>query len=322
MKKEGTAGVIRAGRGPGAPGRLANEHSLGRRIWKYRESYVLIAPFMILFTVFTVIPVLAAVGLSFTSFNMLQMPRFVWLQNYERLFLDDPIFFTVLKNTLIFAFLTGPLSYLLSFLFAWLINETGRRMRTFLTLVFYLPVLSGNIYFVWGFLFSSDSYGVINGLLMNLGILQEPVGWLIDQNTIMGVLIIVQLWMSLGTGFLTFVAGFQGMDNSLFEAGAIDGVRNRWQELVYITIPSMAPQLLFSAVMQISASFGVSTVIEFLAGFPTTQYSADTLVTYIKDIGTTRFEMGYASTIAVFLFALMMLTNFVVTTVLKRFSTD
>lgn len=195
-------------------------------------------------------------------------------------------------------------------------------MRTFLTLVFYLPVLSGNIYFVWGFLFSSDSYGVINGLLMNLGILQEPVGWLIDQNTIMGVLIIVQLWMSLGTGFLTFVAGFQGMDNSLFEAGAIDGVRNRWQELVYITIPSMAPQLLFSAVMQISASFGVSTVIEFLAGFPTTQYSADTLVTYIKDIGTTRFEMGYASTIAVFLFALMMLTNFVVTTVLKRFSTD
>lgn len=322
MKKEGTAGVIRAGRGPGAPGRLANEHSLGRRIWKYRESYVLIAPFMILFTVFTVIPVLAAVGLSFTSFNMLQMPRFVWLQNYERLFLDDPIFFTVLKNTLIFAFLTGPLSYLLSFLFAWLINETGRRMRTFLTLVFYLPVLSGNIYFVWGFLFSSDSYGVINGLLMNLGILQEPVGWLIDQNTIMGVLIVVQLWMSLGTGFLTFVAGFQGMDNSLFEAGAIDGVRNRWQELVYITIPSMAPQLLFSAVMQISASFGVSTVIEFLAGFPTTQYSADTLVTYIKDIGTTRFEMGYASTIAVFLFALMMLTNFVVTTVLKRFSTD
>lgn len=322
MKKEGTAGVVRAGRGPGAPGRRANEHSLGRRIWKYRESYVLIAPFMILFTVFTVIPVLAAVGLSFTSFNMLQMPRFVWLQNYERLFLDDPIFFTVLKNTLVFAFLTGPLSYLLSFLFAWLINETGRRMRTFLTLVFYLPVLSGNIYFVWGFLFSSDSYGIINGWLMNLGILQEPAGWLIDQNTIMGVLIIVQLWMSLGTGFLTFVAGFQGMDNSLFEAGAIDGVRNRWQELAYITIPSMAPQLLFSAVMQIAASFGVSTVIEFLAGFPTTQYSADTLVTYIKDIGTTRFEMGYASTIAVFLFALMMLTNFVVTTVLKRFSTD
>ena len=277
---------------------------------------------MILFTIFTVIPVLASVGLSFTSFNMLQMPRFMGFQNYERLFLDDPIFFTVLKNTLVFAFLTGPLSYILSFLFAWLINETGRKMRTFLTLIFYLPVLSGNIYFVWAFLFSSDSYGVINGLLMNMNVIQEPIGWLIDQNSIMSVLIVVQLWMSLGTGFLTFVAGFQGMDNSLFEAGAIDGVRNRWQELAYITIPSMAPQLLFSAVMQIAASFGVSTVIEFLAGFPTTQYSADTLVTYIKDIGTIRFEMGYATTIAVFLFALMMLTNFIITTVLKRFSTD
>ena len=228
----------------------------------------------------------------------------------------------MLKNTLVFAFLTGPLSYILSFLFAWLINETGRKMRTFLTLIFYLPVLSGNIYFVWAFLFSSDSYGVINGLLMNMNVIQEPIGWLIDQNSIMSVLIVVQLWMSLGTGFLTFVAGFQGMDNSLFEAGAIDGVRNRWQELAYITIPSMAPQLLFSAVMQIAASFGVSTVIEFLAGFPTTQYSADTLVTYIKDIGTIRFEMGYATTIAVFLFALMMLTNFIITTVLKRFSTD
>ena len=322
MKKENIAGTARLSRGGNAPVRRRNEHSLGNRMRKYKESYLLIAPFMILFTIFTVIPVLASVGLRFTSFNMLQMPHFMGFQNYERMFLDDPIFFTVLKNTLVFAFLTGPLSYILSFLFAWLINETGRRMRTFLTLVFYLPVLSGNIYFVWAFLFSSDSYGVINGLLMNMNIIQEPIGWLIDQNSIMSVLIVVQLWMSLGTGFLTFVAGFQGMDNSLFEAGAIDGVRNRWQELAYITIPSMAPQLLFSAVMQIGASFGVSTVIEFLAGFPTTQYSADTLVTYIKDIGTTRFEMGYATTIAVFLFALMMLTNFVITTVLKRFSTD
>ena len=322
MKKEYAAGTARSSREGNAPFRRRNEHSLGNRIRKYKESYLLIAPFMILFTIFTVIPVLASVGLSFTSFNMLQMPRFMGFQNYERLFLDDPIFFTVLKNTLVFAFLTGPLSYILSFLFAWLINETGRKMRTFLTLIFYLPVLSGNIYFVWAFLFSSDSYGVINGLLMNMNVIQEPIGWLIDQNSIMSVLIVVQLWMSLGTGFLTFVAGFQGMDNSLFEAGAIDGVRNRWQELAYITIPSMAPQLLFSAVMQIAASFGVSTVIEFLAGFPTTQYSADTLVTYIKDIGTIRFEMGYATTIAVFLFALMMLTNFIITTVLKRFSTD
>ena len=195
-------------------------------------------------------------------------------------------------------------------------------MRTFLTLVFYLPILSGNVYFIWAFLFSSDSYGVINGILMSLGVLQEPIEWLINQNTIMAVLIVVQLWMSLGTGFLTFVAGFQGMDRSLFEAGAIDGIRNRWQELFYITVPSMAPQLMFSAVMQIGASFGVSAVIQYLAGFPTTQYSADTIVTYIADVGTTRFEMGYATTLAVFLFVLMIITNTVISRLIGRFSTD
>lgn len=302
--------------------RTYREHRLGYRIAKYRESYLLMAPFLLLFLLLTVIPVLSSVALSFTSFNMLQMPHFIGLQNYERMLLDDPIFFTVLKNTLVFAFLTGPLSYILSFLFAWLINETGRVLRTFLTMVFYLPVLAGNVYFIWSFLFSSDAYGVINGLLLSIGAVQEPVGWLINQNTVLGVLIVVQLWLSLGTGFLAFVAGFQSMDTSLFEAGAIDGIRNRWQELFHITVPSMAPQLLFSAVMQIGASFGVSTVIQFLAGFPTTQYSADTIVTYIMDIGTTRFEMGYANTLAVFLFALMLLTNFIITTVLRRFSTD
>ena len=264
----------------------------------------------------------SAIGLSFTNFNMLEAPRFVGWQNYQRMLLGDPTFYKVVGNTLVFAFLTGPISYVLSFLFAWLINETGRALRTFLTAVFYMPVLAGNIYFVWAFLLSSDSYGVINGLLLQMNIIQEPIGWLVDQNWMMGSLIVVQLWMSLGTGFLAFIAGFQSMDKSLFEAGAIDGVRNRWQELWYITIPSMSSQLLFSAVMQIGASFGVSTVITTLVGFPTSQYSADTIVTYIMDIGTTRFEMGYACTIAVFLFALMFLTNFVISSALRRFSPD
>ena len=302
--------------------KVRNEHSLSNRIKRYRESYLLLAPFMLLFFVLTVIPVLLSVALSFTSFNMLQFPQFVGIQNYERMLLDDPVFFTVLKNTLVFAFLTGPLSYLLCFIFAWLINETGRKLRTLLILVFYLPVLSGNVYFIWAFLFSGDSYGVINGLLMSIGLLNEPERWLIDPATMMPSLIIVQLWMSLGTGFLTFIAGLQGMDKSLYEAGTVDGIKNRWQELFYITLPSMAPQLMFSAVMQIGASFGVSAVIVNLAGFPTTQYSADTIVTYILDVGTTRFEMGYATTLAVFLFGLMMLTNFIVSSLLKGYGTD
>ena len=308
------------------PNNLTNsggrEHGLFFRIRKHRSSYLLMAPYMILFLIFTVIPVLASIGISFTSFDMLSVPKPVGLMNYERMLLDDPIFFKVLKNTWIFAFLTGPLSYVLSFIFAWLINETGRVLRTILTLVFYMPVLAGNIYFVWSFLFSSDRFGVINGVLLSLGVIDEPMGWLIDQNLVMWVLIIVQLWMSLGTGFLSFVAGFQSMNKSLFEAGAMDGIKNRWQELFYITIPSMAPQLMFGAVMQIGASFGVSAVITNLAGFPTTQYSADTIVTYILDVGTQRYEMGYASAFAVFLFVLMLLTNSIITRVLSKFSTD
>ena len=273
--------------------------SVLQQIKRSRESYLLLAPFMLLFLLLTVIPMVSAIGLSFTNFNMLEAPRFVGWQNYQRMLLGDPTFYKVVGNTLVFAFLTGPISY-----------------------VFYMPVLAGNIYFVWAFLLSSDSYGVINGLLLQMNIIQEPIGWLVDQNWMMGSLIVVQLWMSLGTGFLAFIAGFQSMDKSLFEAGAIDGVRNRWQELWYITIPSMSSQLLFSAVMQIGASFGVSTVITTLVGFPTSQYSADTIVTYIMDIGTTRFEMGYACTIAVFLFALMFLTNFVISSALRRFSPD
>lgn len=299
-----------------------SRHELWTSIKQNKMSYVLLAPFLILFTVFTVIPVLSSILLSFSYFNMLQPPKFIGFVNYERMFLEDKIFLKVLKNTLLFAFITGPLSYVLSFLFAWLINELGPRLRAFMTLVFYAPVLSGNVYFIWAFLFSGDAYGVINGLLLSIGIIQEPIQWLSDTKTIMQVLIVVQLWLSLGAGFLAFIAGFKSLDRSLFEAGSIDGIKNRWQELWFITIPQMAPQLLFGAVMQIGASFGVSGVIMSLAGFPTTQYSADTVVTYILDIGTVRFEMGYASAIAVFLFAIMLLTNHIITSVLRKYSGD
>lgn len=293
-----------------------------REVWKYRESYQLMLPFTVLFLLFTVIPVVSSMALSFTNFDMLNPPDFVGLENYERLFLDDSIFLIVLKNTLVFAFLTGPISYILSFLFAWLINELGHTMRTFLTLVYYMPVLSGNAYVVWAFLFSSDSYGIINSTFMSLGLIDEPVQWFINQNTLMPTLIVVQLWLSLGTGFLAFIAGFQNVDRSLFEAGAIEGIRSRWQELFHITLPAMSQQLLFTAVMQIGTSFGVCGVIVSLAGFPTTQYSADTIVTYIMELGTTRYEMGYASALAVFLFLLMIGTNALISSALRRFGTD
>lgn len=266
-----------------------------------------LAPFTILFVLFTILPILAAVGLSFTYFNMVDSPAFVGFDNYIRMLFDDDVFFIALKNTAVFAMITGPVSYILSFLTAWLINEFNRFVRTVLTLVFYLPSLAGNVYFVWVYIFSGDSYGLLNDVLIRLGILSDPQQWLSDTKYMLGVVIVVILWLSLGTGFLAFVAGLQSMDRELFEAAAIDGIPNRFAELWYITLPQMVPQLLFGAVMQISTSFAVGYECMNLTGFPSTDYATHTLVLHILDFGQVRFEMGYACAVAVFLFAMMLL---------------
>jgi len=286
--------------------------------WETRSSYLMLAPWLILFTVFTIVPILASIGLSFTSFNMLEKPTFVGFNNYVRLLLDDEIFLQVFKNTLVFAFVTGPVSYVLSFLLAWMINEYTPGVRSIWTLIFYAPSLAGNIFYVWTIIFSGDYYGFLNSWLMKFGMIKEPIDWIGNSSYVLGVLLTVQIWLSFGAGFLSFIAGFQGIDNSLYEAGRIDGIRYRWQELWYITIPSMTPQLLFGAVMQISSSFGVSEVIKQVGGFPTRGYAGDTIGTYIIDYGTVRFEMGYACTLSVVLFLIMVFTNSLITKLLKR----
>ncbi len=292
-----------------------------KEIRKNWQNYALMAPFLILFALFTLIPIIYSVVISFTNFNIFTTPTFVGWDNYLRMFFDDDVFIIAIRNTLIFALITGPVSYVLCFVFAWLINELRPKVRAVVTLIFYAPVLSGTAFTVWSFIFSSDAYGLLNGFLMNLGILREPLGWLTDPAYILFVVIFVQLWMSLGTGFLSFIAGLQGVDRTLYEAGLVDGVHNRFQELWYITLPVMKPQLLFGAVMQIVSSFSVADVSVRLAGFPSTQYAAETLVTHIMDYGTVRFEMGYACALACFLFALMYLANKLVTFALGRVGT-
>ena len=292
-----------------------------REIRKNWQNYALMAPFLILFALFTLIPIIYSVVISFTNFNIFTTPTFVGWDNYLRMFFDDDVFIIAIRNTLIFALITGPVSYVLCFVFAWLINELRPKVRAVVTLIFYAPVLSGTAFTVWSFIFSSDQYGLLNGYPMELGILREPMGWLTDPAYILFVVIFVQLWMSLGTGFLSFIAGLQGVDRTLYEAGLVDGVHNRFQELWYITLPVMKPQLLFGAVMQIVSSFSVADVSVRLAGFPSTQYAAETLVTHIMDYGTVRFEMGYACALACFLFALMYLANKLVTFALGRVGT-
>ncbi|MHB1452596.1 MAG: carbohydrate ABC transporter permease [Saccharofermentanales bacterium] len=293
------------------------ELRLWYRIRKGRQSYLLMAPYMLFFTCFTILPVIVSVFLSTTNYNMFEKPNFTGFDNFVRMLLDDDVFLIAIKNTLIFAFITGPISYFLCFTFAWLINELTPKVRAVATVLFYAPALSGQAFTVWLFIFSADRYGIVNGFLMRMGLINEPVAWLWDARYSMTVLILVQLWLSLGTGFLAFIAGLQSVDTTLYEAGSIDGIRNRFQELWYITLPSMVPQLVFGAVMQIVTSFTVAEVPMRLSGFPSTEYATQTIVTHILDFSTLRFELGYASAVAVFLFVLMFISNKVIIRLLR-----
>ena len=292
--------------------------SLLTTLKKNQASYLMIAPYFILFFFFTVLPVLMSVFVGFTNWNMLEPPKFVGWDNYVKLLIEDDIFMISLKNTLIFAVITGPVSYMLCLLFAWIINEFNRGLRTFLTLVFYAPSICGNAYMVWNLILTGDRYGYLNGFLLNWNIINEPILWMQTEAYVLPVLIVVQLWLSLGTGFLSFIAGLQTVDKSMYEAAAIDGIKNRWQELWFVTLPAMKPQLMFGAVMQITQSFAVADISINLAGNPSVNYAGATIVTHLLDYGSTRLDMGYASAIATILFLLMVGTNKMIQKLLGR----
>ena len=275
-------------------------------------------PFFLLFLIFTVLPVVLSIFLSFTDFNMLEMPGWRGIQNYLDLFLNDEIFILACQNTLIFACVTGPVSYILALLVAWFINELPPKIRAVVTLIFYAPSISGNAYLIWKTLFSSDSYGWANAILIKYGFISSPILWFQDARYVMALCIVVALWTSLGTAFLSFIAGFQTIDRSLYEAAAVDGIKNRWQELWYITLPTMRPQLMFGAVLSITNSFGFGAVVDQLCGFPSVDYAAHTIMHHLSDYGGMRYEIGYASAIAVLLFIIMISANFVIKKALSK----
>ncbi len=304
--------------------RPTQRSEMSRMQWTWKEmkrnktAYFMLAPFLILFIVFTVLPVFLSMILSLTDFNMLQMPHWKGITNYTRLFLEDEIFILAVQNTLIFAAITGPVSYLLSLLIAWFINELPPKIRAVVTLVFYAPSISGQVYLIWGTLFSSDSYGWANATLMKLGIIDSPILWFQNANYVMPLCIVVALWTSLGTAFLSFIAGLQTIDRSMYEAAAVDGIKNRWQELWYITLPTMRPQLMFGAVLSITSSFGFGGVVTALCGFPSVDYAAHTIMHHLDDYGGTRYEIGYASAIAVVLFVIMFTSNIIIKKALSK----
>ena len=294
-------------------------------IWKemkrYKVAYLMVLPYMLIFTVFTIVPVVMSVVLSFTDFNMLEWPNFVFVENYVRLFLDDDIFITAVKNTFIFAVIVGPASYLMSFIVAWFINELPPKIRAVITLIFYAPSISGQVYLIWKTLFSGDSYGWVNAKLLQFGLITQEIQFFEDEEYVMPLCIVVAIWVSLGTSFLAFIAGLQGVDKAQYEAGAVDGVKNRWQELWYITLPNMGPQLMFGAIMSITSSFGFGAIVTALCGFPSVNYAAHTIMHHLEDYGSMRFEIGYSSSIAVILFIIMVGANMFVKKIISKVGT-
>lgn len=301
--------------------RKHNAQVAWKKAKRSKNCYLFLAPYAILFTMFYIFPVVASIFYSFTYYNILEAPRFIGLQNYIALILEDDIFLTSIKNTFMIAIVTGPLGYVLSFLFAWLINELPRWIRSIAVIVFYAPSIAGNCYVIFSVFFRGDAYGYVNAFLIDLGIINAPILWLINPDYMLPICMLVILWMSLGTGFLSFVAGLQGVDRSQFEAGYMDGIKNRWQELWFITLPNMKPMLMFGAVMSITQAFGVCDVTMALCGYPSTDYAARTIVTHLFDYGFSRFEMGYACAIATVLFLIMILCNKAIQSLLSRVGT-
>lgn len=302
--------------------RLAKNQKVGF-FSKYGATCCFLLPWLSLFLFFVVIPIICAVVMSFTDFDMVRTPNFVGLRNYMSLLLDDETFTKSFSNTMFYAIVTGPAGYLISFVVAWLINEVPTKFwRSVLTFVFYSPALAGSAFMLWTFIFNGDSYGLLNSFLVNTGLMAKPVQWLTDPQYNSIVVVVVTLWMSMGVGFLSFVAGFKQLNYELFEAGAIDGVTNRWQELWYITLPQMVPQLKTGAVLSISGAFSVGAVNAALTGNPSTDYSTHTILLHLTDFGYSKYEMGYASAIAVVLFVMMLGSWLLIHAILNRFSAD
>ena len=300
---------------------IYKNYSKFQRVMKFWHKnwmgYVFMAPFVILFSIFVVAPVFTAIGLSFTDYNMMQKPDFVGFNNYKLLLLDDDVFKISIANTVKFAIITGPAGYLLSFFAAWVINQL--KARRFFALAFYAPSITSGVAMstIWMVAFSGDRLGYVNNFLLNHGFIDEPILWNTDPQYIMFVVMFIQLWMSMGTGFLVFLAGLQNVDRSMYEAGAIDGVKNKFQELWYITLPAMKPQLLFGAINSITGAFAVFDIAVSVAGMPSPNYAAHTIVAHLYDYAFIRFQMGYASAVAVVLFLITFILGKIVMRVLS-----
>lgn len=296
---------------------MKKKKTFKKLVKEYKTGTLLVLPFLILYLVFVIGPIVIAGGMSLTDYNLLETPNFVGIDNYKVLFLEDDVFITAIKNTLIFAVIAGPVGLFMSFLLAYVINE--KPFSKLFSLLFYAPALTSGIAMtvVWMYFFSSDRYGFINNILFQMGIINEPILWNIDGKYILTVVIIISVWMNMGSGFLVFYAGLKNTSKELMEAGKIDGVKNSMQELYYIIIPQMKPQLLFGCINAVTTSLGVFEIAMGVAGFPSPNYAGHTIVAHLYDYAFVRFQMGYAAAVAMVLFFVTFVLGKILTKVLS-----
>ena len=277
------------------------------------SSFVMLAPYATLFALFIIIPALAAIGLSFTYFNTIDVPKFVGFDNYISLLTNDTVFMQdVLPNTIVYALFVGVGGYILSFFLAWSLAQLTKRVRTILAIIIYSPSMTGGVLIstVWTVIFNGDKGGYLNYILLKWDIIREPIQWLQSEVWLLPIMILVSLWSSMGVGFLAVLSGIVNGNQELYEAGYIDGIKNRFQEVIYITIPMAKPQMMFSAVMAIVNTFQSAGVGVALSGSnPTPNNAGQLIVTHIDDYGFLRYEMGYAAAISVVLFVVIYLMN-------------
>jgi len=305
MKEQNTAAPVKAA----AAGKKKNK--IGKRENANPAAKWFLAPYLILFVVFIIIPMVFAIVLSFTNFNTIEFPSFVGFMNYINLITQDEIFMQyVLPNTVVYVLIVGVGGYILSFFLAWILAQLSKVPRTILALIFYSPSMTSGVAMgvLWKIIFTGDQTGYMNSILMKLGVITEPIVWLVDTRYLLPIVIIVALWSSMGIGFLSMMAGILNADEELYEAGAIDGIKNRFQEMIYITIPTMKPQMLFGAVMAVVNTFSNGAIGVALTGTnPTPGYSAQLIVNHIEDYGFIRYEMGYAAAVSVVLLLIVWL---------------
>ncbi len=268
------------------------------------NGYLFVLPYALLFSMFILAPVVIAVIMSFTNYNAIQFPKLVGFLNYINLITSDDTFMKfVIPNTVKYALIVGVGGYVLSFLLAWALANLPKGLRTVFALILYSPSMTTGVAMavLWKILFTGDQTGYINSWLMSIGAIDEPIIWLVNTDYLLPIVIIIGLWSSMGVGFLSILAGLLNVDEALYEAAAIDGVKNRFQEMIYVTIPCMKPQMLFAAVMQIVGAFQNGMISTLLAGNPTPGYAAQLIVNHIEDYGFIRYEMGYAAAVSVVL---------------------